>query len=268
MRLIVYFLITISMLRVSLASDVLNQFDQDQYSPSKYGLKDLVFEIRIDGIEKDLKERFQLNKLDDPRYRVYWIHPGRVEIEILGLPPGFSSLKQELKKLVFERIEYVVPQDLSGRLRGYRFDDKKLKNNLTQLTGKDETNTKPISQIELVLAPGGVIKSLKTYSPSGSQLAKFTISKKNWSHNKNVVDRVEVIGVTGIQKNTTITEISYVLKDGYGFPGEIRTTSTIEAMTNTNSSDKNESKARLILSNYEVNSGNAQKYFMGLDESN
>ncbi|PIP88856.1 MAG: hypothetical protein COW01_15230 [Bdellovibrionales bacterium CG12_big_fil_rev_8_21_14_0_65_38_15] len=268
MRLITHFLITLALLQVSLASDILNQFDQDQYSPSKYGLKDLVFEIRIDGIEKDLKERFALNKLDDPRYKVYWLYPGRIEIDVLGLPPGFLSLKQELKKLVFERIEYVVPQDLSSRLRGYRFDDKKLKNNLTQLTGKDETNTKPISQIELVLAPGGIIKYLKTYSPSGSQLAKFSISKKSWSHNKNVVDKVEVVGVTGIQKNTTETEISYISKDGFGFPGEIRTLSTIEAMTNTNNSTKSESKARLVLSNYEVNTGISQKYFMGLDEGN
>ncbi len=258
----------IFIIQTTYANEILNQFDQDQYSPAKYGLKDLVFEIRVDGIEKDLKERFALNKLDDPRYKVYWLSPGRIEIEVLGLPPGFSSLKQELKKLVFERIEYVVPQDLSGRLRGYRFEDKKLKNNLTQLVGKDETNTKPISQIELVLAPGGIIKSLKTYAPSGSQLAKFNVAQKKWSHSKNVVERVEVVGVTGIQKNTVITEINYVSKDGFGFPGEIKTKSTIEAMTNTNSSAKNENQARLIFSDYQVNTGQAQKFFMGLDDNN
>lgn len=268
MRIFLRFLAIIFIIQSTYANEILSQFDQDQYSPAKYGLKDLVFEIRVDGIEKDLKERFALNKLDDPRYKVYWLSPGRIEIEVLGLPPGFTSLKQELKKLVYERIEYVVPQDLSARLRGYRFEDKKLKNNLIQLVGKDETNTKPISKIELVLAPGGVIKSLKTYAPSGSQLAKFSIGQKNWSHSKNVVEGVEVVGVTGIQKNTLQTEINYISKDGFGFPSEIRTKSIIEAMTNTNNSMKSETQAKLVFGEYEVNTGQAQKYFMRLDDSN
>lgn len=268
MRIFLRLLIIISVISSSQANEILTQFDQVQYSPTKYGLKDLVFEIRVDGIEKDLRERFALNKIDDPRYRVYWLSPGRIEIEVLGLPPGFASLKQELKKLVYERIEYVVPQDLSTRLRGYRFEEKNLKNNLIQLIGKDETNTKPINQIEIVLAQGGEIKSLKTYAPSGSQLAKFNVAQKKWSHSKNVVQSVEVVGVTGIQKSKILTEITYISKDGFGFPSEIRTTTTIEAMTNTKNASKNETQARLVFSDYIVNSGAAQKYFMGLDENN
>tara|TARA_R110002049_G_scaffold206957_2_gene377376 strand:+ start:3290 stop:4108 length:819 start_codon:yes stop_codon:yes gene_type:complete len=250
------------------ASERLKQFDQNQYSPSKYGLKDLTFEVKIDGMEKDLKERYALTKVNDPRFKVYWLNPGRIEIEVLGLPPGFTNLKNELKKLVVERIEYVVPQNLSTRLRGYRFDEKKIKNDLVVLEGKDETNTKAINKIDVVLNEQGEIQSMKTTSPSGSQMVKFESSKKSWSHSKNVIDTVNISAVTGIQRNTTETKITYISKDGFGFPSSIATETTIEAMTNTEAKNKVTTSANLYFSNYEVNTGNAQKFLIGIDENN
>ncbi len=109
---------------------------------------------------------------------------------------------------------------------------------------------------------------MKMTSPSGSQLAKFSTSRKGWSHSKNVIDQINLVSVMGIQKNTTETTISYILKDGFGFPSVISTDTTIEAMTNTESANQVKTSAKLYFTNYVVNSGEAQKYLIGVDEKN
>tara|TARA_R110000868_G_scaffold55424_8_gene172349 strand:+ start:9162 stop:9986 length:825 start_codon:yes stop_codon:yes gene_type:complete len=262
---LVVFGLAVSIASANNDSDLIKRFDQNQYSPIKYGLKEVVFKARVDGLESSIKERYALTKLNDPHFVVYWMSPGRVEIEVMGLPKGFDALKQELKKIIYERLEYVVPQDLSGRLRGYNFQATKLKNSDVLLKGKDETHSKAISQINLVFAADSTLKSMKTYSPSGSQIAVFKSEQKPWSHSKNVVTQVVVEGVTGIQKTTVDTSINYIAKDGFGVPQSVRTNTKVEAMTNKEGAQSSTIKSEITMSDYQINTGVAQKFFMGRD---
>tara|TARA_R110000868_G_scaffold97619_9_gene268617 strand:+ start:7539 stop:8369 length:831 start_codon:yes stop_codon:yes gene_type:complete len=246
-------------------TDMIKRFDQNQYSPIKYGLKEVVFEARVSGLEESIKNRYALTKLNDLHFSVYWLSPGRVEIEVIGLPPGFDTLKQELKRIIYERLEYVVPQDLSGRLRGYNFESSRMKNSDVLLKGKDETHSKAISQINLVFAQDSSLKSMKTFSPSGSQTAVFKSEVKPWSHSKRVVTQVSVEGVTGIQKTIVETAISYVAKDGFGVPQSIKTNTKVEAMTNKDGAQHSTISSEILLSDYKINTGTAQKYFAGRD---
>lgn len=245
--------------------ELIQQFDQRQYSPVKYGLKDLTFEVRIENLDKELKQRFALDKVNDPHFKVYWIFPGRTEIEVNGLPPGFDALKNELKKLVVERIEYVVPQDMSGRLRGYDFETSRGPAGETLLKGTDKTHGNAISQIHLTFAGDAQLRSMKTFSPSGAQTAKFETTTKSWSHSKRVVEKVLVEGVSGVQKTRVTTTINYIAKDGFGFPAKISTETTVEAMTNQEGKNKDSMVADITFSDYLVNSGNAQKHFVEQD---
>lgn len=264
-RLALLSLFVISVNSVYASNEMIKEFDQNQYSPIKYGLKDLIFEARVEGLEESLKLRFALDKLNDPHFIVYWATPGRIDIEVMGLPPGFETLKQELKKIIIERLEYIVPQDLSGRLRGYSFEESKSTKGTVQLKGKDETHSKPISQIHLSFDSDARLRSMKTFSPSGSQTAKFKVDVKAWSHSKRVVESVVLEAITGIQKNTVETTISYLVKDGFGLPKTIETITTVEAMTNKEGSNKETMKALLSFKDYKINSGEAQKYFMDKD---
>ncbi len=158
-----------------------------------------------------------------------------------------------------------MPQDLGGRLRGYNFQATKLKSGDVLLKGKDETHSKAISQINLIFASDSSLKSMKTYSPSGSQTATFTSEQKPWSHSKNVVTQVTVEGVTGIQKTTVETSISYIAKDGFGVPQSIKTSTKVEAMTNKEGAQSSTIKSEIIMSDYQINTGTAQKFFTGRD---
>lgn len=261
-KLVILIMLAVGQVSAFANVELLQQFDQRQYSPVKYGLKDLTFEVRVENLDKELKQRFALDKINDPHFKVYWISPGRTEIEVHGLPPGFAALKNELKKLVVERIEYVVPQDMSGRLRGYEFETSRGPAGETLLKGIDKTHGKSINQIHLTFANDAQLRTMKTFSPSGAQTARFETTTKPWSHSKRVVDTVAVEGVTGIQKTRVTTSIDYLAKDGFGFPSKISTETTVEAMTNQEGSNKDSMVANISFTDYVVNSGKAQKYFM------
>lgn len=265
LKLITLFIVALGQFSLFANVELIQQFDQRQYSPVKYGLKDLTFEVRIEKLDEELKQRFALDKVNDPHFKVYWVYPGRTEIEVNGLPPGFEALKNELKKLVIERIEYVVPQDMSGRLRGYEFETSRGPAGETLLKGTDRTHGNVISQIHLTFAGDAQLRTMKTFSPSGAQTAKFESGTKSWSHNKRVVEKVLLEGVTGIQKTSVITTIDYISKDGFGFPSKISTETTIEAMTNQKGESQESMTSNVIFANHNVNSGEAKKYFMEQD---
>lgn len=261
----VIFLLISMAANVLFANDQLIQkFDQGQYSPAKYGLKDLTFEVRIANLEKELKQRFALDKVNDLHFKVYWVMPGKFLIEVEGLPNGFEALRNELKKLIVERIEYVIPQDMSNRLRGYEFAVEKIGKNDSLLKGKDRTQSNPISEIHLTFSHDTSLKSMKTYSPSGSQTAKFDSAIKPWSHNKRVVEKVQVDSVMGIQKTKIETDIEYLTVDGFGLPSKIETKTTITAMTNKEN-EKTQVSSIMKFDSYKVNSGAAQRKILAND---
>jgi len=245
--------------------EVIQQFDQQQYSPAKYGLKDLTFEIRVENLEQDIKKRFSIDQIKDLHFKVYWLTPGRTAIEVHGLPTGFEALRNELKKIVVERIEYVVPQDMATRLRSYDFKLEKNSNGQTVLNGTDKTSHNVINQIQLVFDRENQLRSMKTTSPSGSNTATFQASEMPWSHSKKVVREVALSGVMGLQKTNVVTKLDYVAIDGFGFPAGIESITKVTAMTNQDEKSTNEMSSKMTFSSYKINDGSARKYFMELD---
>ena len=245
------------------ANPEVSDFDLLSYSPVKFGLKDVYCEVRIDGLAEQVKKQYVTVKVkDDVYYQVYWMYPGKLGIEVVGLPRGFDQLKQSLIGIVVNRLDYLIPQELAPRLRGYKMEKKKSSSGV-MLEGEDPTNTKAVNKIAVGFDSQGVLKSYKSYSPLGFQDSDFTYTKKSWSKNKWVLDEVKAKMIQGPQITETETEIEYTNEAGFGMPISVK----VETKQSVVAPGENEKKiertgeSQITFSNYKLNVGEAQKYF-------
>lgn len=259
----IFLIISILLPLCTWSSEVVESFDLRSYGPIKNGLKDLTCEIRVEGLTKKLKEELvSLNIKEEIFYKLYWLYPGKLDIVVEGLPKGFLELKANLKNLVINRVDYLIPQDLAKRLRSYQLEVKKLKNS-TVVKGIDPTNNKAINKIELIFDGDETLKTYKSYSPLGYQESNFTYTKKSWSKNKLVLEATEAKSIQGPQVTEIDTEIKYENQVGFGFPEEIsiKTTQYVVAPGKEEKKQERKGKTKISFSNYKINSGIAQEYF-------
>lgn len=246
-----------------LGSEVIENFDLRSYDPVRNGLKDLTCEIRLKGLTERLrKELVSLKIPGEVYYKLYWLYPGKLDIVIEGLPKGFNELKNNLKNLVVNRVDYLIPQKLGKRLRSYKMTTKSVKNGLL-VKGEDPTNTKAVNRIELMFDGDERLLSYKSYSPLGFQQSTFEYGKKSWSKNKWVLEKSFAKTIQGPQVTEIETEIDYGNQVGFGFPEsiEIETTQYVVAPGEKEKKQERKGETVLTLSKYKINSGEAQKYF-------
>jgi len=243
----------------TVANAEVEQFDLRYYHPENYGLKDLVFEIRISDLVKRLNANKALGKLEDVYYKVYWMFPGEYRIEINGLPNGFAQMKRGLKQMIKSRLDFVIPQKLAPKVRSYKLSSSK-KSGGVLVKGVDQTHTKPVNEINLLFDARGKLKEFKTFSPVGVNNSEMKLNVKPWSHNKWVVDNLKVTN-SGTQITTIDYELDYTTIAGFGFPEKIDITTEVKPYE-TNSKNVQTVKSTLLFSTYEVNTGKAQRYIM------
>jgi hypothetical protein len=244
------------------AIDEIEQYDLRLYSPVNYGLKDLVFEVRLSNLMDLLKEQMALDNLVDVYFKIYWMFPGQYQIEVEGLPRGFDALKSELRELIKDRLELMIPLSLSNKLRSYTLSYKAKKPNVI-VEAIDGTNTRSINRIELEFENSGRLKSLTSFSPMGRTTARYAMSIKPWSHNKWAIDTLEVETTIGQQVNKTRNEISYVSVSGIGFPETVKIKNSTEIIAGSGKDADNprvESESQIVFSKFEINTGRAQRH--------
>ena len=256
------------MLLLAKSNDHVENFDLKYYHPEKFGLKDLVFEVRISNLKEMLEKRFTFGKLEDVFFRVYWIFPGKYEIEVHGLPRGFNQVKQELTGLIHARMDYVIPQRLDPKLRSYKLSKMKKKGGRgVSLKGIDLTQTRPVNEIHLSFDKKGKLTTFKSFSPAGVKTSKMEMNVKEWSHNKWIADSISVKMIQGVQVTTIDNQIVYSPINGIGFPKEVNVSTTHELTLgndNKGKSNKRKISSSLSFTNYEVNTGKAQRYLTKL----
>lgn len=240
----------------------IENFDIRYYDPANYGLRDLVFEIRMSNLLDTMKERLNLKDLVDIYFKIYWMYPGKYKVDVEGLPAGFKEIKAELKSMVKNRLDFVIPQRLSPKVRSYELESKKSKAGTT-ITGIDKTHTRAVNEIRLSFDGGGKLTGFKTMSPMGVNTSQMKMSAKSWSHNKWVVDDLVVKTVQGIQMTQINHNVEYENIDGFGFPKKVKVETVRKLIRPT--SEKAEDKGMSIstevkFSKYEVNTGKAQRY--------
>lgn len=237
------------------------QYELRTYSPINYGLKDLTFEVRVDNLKEMLGEQYNLKNLVDVYYKVYWIFPGQYQINVEGLPEGFVELASELKSILKEKLEFVVPKDISSKLRSYKLSYKSKKP--TIIEGVDPTQSRSVNRIELVFEESGKLKKLRSFSPYNVTESILDVGIKSWSHNKWVVEEYKMV-IDSAQRVLTVTnDISYETHGGVGLPSTISTETKVELKRMKKGEEElvklTEKESKLTFSKYEVNTGKAKK---------
>ncbi len=246
-------------------AEIVENFDLRYYHPQLLSLKDLSFEIRVSNLKESVLKSIPLSKLDDLYYSVFWIAPGKYLIEVHGLPRGYVELKNELKALIRNRLDYVLPQKLAPKVRSYSLKAGETKNNLSTVIGTDETHQRGINEIEIKFNKKGMLRSFVTKSPMGSQKSEMKMSSKSWSNNKWVVDSIIVTSTQGVQFTEMKNTFKYKKVDGFGFPEKVTVETTQELQVNNKEKKKRKVVSEITFSNYQVNKGIARKRI--LDQS-
>jgi len=245
--------------------ELLDYFDIRYYHPENYGLKDLVFEVRISSLLEMLNKKLSLGKIKDIYFKVYWVlledGYGKYEIRIKGLPNGFRQIKNDLKNLIKTRLDFVIPQKMAPKIRAYSLETRQQGSDIL-LKAIDKTHIKDVSEIHMMFDKTGKLKEFKTLSPEGVKIATMSMGPKSWSHNKWVVDRLSVKSVLGLQTTTTTSDIEYISVAGHGFPKIINLKTTQEITSDKKMGEKTNKRtlnSNLKFSKYEINSGKALK---------
>lgn len=239
----------------------IEEYEVRAYSPVNYGLKDLVFEVRVKDLEELLTEGYNLKNITDVYYRVFWMFPGQFKIEVLGLPDGFVEVENELKQILKEKLEFVIPGKLSTKLRSYQMSYKS--KSPAVLQGIDPTQSNIVNRVELAFAKNGKLESLTAFSPHSVVKSMVKSGIKSWSHNKWVVEKYSVESKLPNQVITVDNDIEYDTFSGVGLPTKINVTTKIESLYQEDEEIKKREQSKtsgeLEFTKYEVNSGKAKK---------
>ena len=244
------------------ARDLIVKFDESFYHPANYGLSDLYFKLRVSNLKEMLNAQKSYGKIDDVYFDIYWMAPGKFEIEVQGLPNGFDQIKNGLKQMVLSRMDFVVPEKMQPKLRGYTQTVEENKSGYV-LKGVDKTYTKNITEVFMRFDKSGKLTSYNTKAASGTMKVNFDMSSEKGSHNKWLIKKMEVESFQGARVAKTTNTAKYLQMEGVVLPKEI----SIKTEIKVNVPQKNMKKEdpprvvqhSLIFSDYEVNTGKAMK---------
>ncbi len=250
------------------SDEVIKRYDIGLYHPDRFGLKDLTFEVRIDGLTDKLNQQLIFGKLSDVYFKVYWLQDetGAVQSKILviGMPNGFDEMKKGLKQMVADRMDFVVPKMLAESLKECTttFSPASYGGFVTCV---DTTHQRAVDKMEIYFDKQGKMTRFMTLSPVGKTDSTMQMSAKPWSNNKWVVDSMKVKQFQGIQSTVTDYEFIYEKTELFGFPKTIvvKTAQYLLKATEKNQEQlMRNTETALKFSNYAVNKGQAKAALM------
>jgi hypothetical protein len=237
---------------------MIGDFDQKFYPPQNMSMKDLVFVVRLDKLTKLLNEEKIFGNLKDVYFKVMWMVPETFRIEVAGLPAGFEDRKEQLRQLVRNRMDFVLPHKLAPRLRSYSEQrQKNLKNGDVVCKVEDQTHTRLQDNIELTFGRDGRLKKFAVSSPTGTSVASSQMKEKEWSKNRWVLDNLSV-ETTNVHGVVTVIDhdISYKVVGGFGLPVRVETKTSYKFEDNKKMPVIT---SAILFSEYQVNTGKAKE---------
>lgn len=250
------------------SEEAIKRYDIGYYHPERVGLKDLTFEVRIDGLTEKLNQQLIFGKLNDVFFKVYWMidEAGAVsnKVIVIGMPNGFDEMKKGLRQMVIERLDYVVPKMLAESL-------KECTTTFTPasyggyITCVDKTHQKDVDRIEVYLDQKGRMTRYATYSPIGKMEATMEMTPKAWSNNKWLLDSMKVKQFQGIQSTVVDYTFTYEKAELFGFPKKIGIKTSQYLVRPTEAKEEKlmrETETALQFSNYVINKGQAKAAMM------
>ena len=247
----------------------LEQFEIRSYTPQLNGAKDLVFEVRVDGLKEILEKNLVVGKLNDLYFKVYWMagtekQAAEFRVEVEGLPKGFKEVRDDLRQLIKGKLDFVVPEKISDRLKDYSLKIEPITDGKL-LKAIDETYTFAVPEIDITFDKSGRMKLLETKLATNAVKTEFFHSPKSWSNNKLVLDKVTSIsGVPG-SSLTILNDIEYANVNGFGLPSKLTVKNIVEYTTQATEKEKSkilkkETTSLIRFSKYEINTGKATRF--------
>lgn len=244
----------------------IEQYEIRNYDPQSKGLRDLVFEARIENLTELLNKNLSIGKLTDVHFKIYWISPTQYQIEVVGLKKGFSEIKSDLAALIKGKLEFIIPEKFSEKFKGYTLKAEPLSDGKL-IRAIDETYSMAVSEVDIKFEKDGTLKSVITKAPMSKLTTEFFQSPKSWSGNKLVMDKTISTSVQGQAVNTVENAIEYKSIQGMGFPVKIvvknKSVITVPATEKEKEKKiKQESATNITFNKYEINTGKARKYIL------
>ncbi len=238
-------------------------YEIKSYDPKSTGLKDLVFEARIEHLTDLLNKKLSIGKLTDVHFKIYWISPTQYKVDVIGLKKGFQEIKSELANLIKGKLEFIIPEKFSEKFKGYTLSAEPIADGKL-IRAIDETYTMSVSEVDIKFAKNGLLKSVDSKSPMSKISTEFYQSPKSWSNNKQVLDKTVSTSYQGGVEIVIENEIDYKLYQGVGLPSKISIKNTSSYMKPAHGKEKarkvsEENVSNIIFSKYELNTGKARK---------
>jgi len=232
-------------------------FDSQFYHPEEFGLRDLVFKVKISGLEEELTKEKIFGKVENLYFQVFWMYPGKYKIEVNGIPKGFDDRMEMLRQMIKTRMDFVIPQRLAPQVRGYTFTSK-VDQNQKIYNGEDKTGKNPQRELQLIFDNKGRLISLKNMGSMGVNISRLQMDKKKWGKGRWVLDELtsEVTNINNV--TTTINhKINYLEESGFGLPETIKINTNYKA-PGVEAKTKNVENL-YTFSDYQVNTQRAKK---------
>lgn len=239
-------------------------FDLRFYNLKSAGVKDLAFEMRIEGLKDHIEEITGLTNLIDLYFQIYWTDSDGFHVRIAGLPAeGFYTIRNQLMALAQERLELVIATPLEERLKGLNFKSENHQGK-TRITATDPTQKSDISRILLDFSRDGRLVRMRTEAPIGHSESTIALSPKSWSNNKWVIDGMDIVRQEGVNNLEIKKVVNYQDIEGFGVPSRvrintIRSIAGAEEGAESSAEHRVEDQAIIQFSNYRINTGAARQ---------
>ncbi len=242
------------------------QYDVRKYNLEAMGLKDLVFEVRMDQLTETLNKNLSLGKLIDVHFKVYWMAPNEWRIEVNGLPKGFEEIKNDLKQLISGKLEYVISRPFREVVVGLNFENLSDKG-IQYIRAFDPLYTKPFTDILLHFDQNGRLLSMRTNVPNAATDSNFEYGVFPWSNSKFLVTKHVAKTKLGVSESTITHIVDYAPVNGFGLPAKMNIKTNNKVVIPAHGKEKEKTVSQdmtslLRFSKYETNTGKAKRFIV------
>lgn len=264
--LVLFFMFSSCALFAESKIEEIEQYEIRSYDPQKSGLTDLVFEARIEKLTEILNKTQTYGKLIDVYFKIYWMSPTQYKIEVIGLPKGFQEARDDLAELIKGKLEFVIPEKFSEKFKNYTLKSQPIADGKL-VKAIDDTYTLAVPEVDLVFDTNGRLKTLTTNASQAAIKTEFFQTPKSWSNNKLVMDKIVTSSKQANMSSTITNSIEYASVAGMGFPSKLTVKTITESIVPAHGKEKekkvkNESGSVVKFTNFEVNTGKAQRFIV------
>ncbi len=269
-HLITFFILTLSSsstwAQTTNVPEEVSQFDIRKYNLEQVGIRDLVFEARMDNLSETLTKALSLGKLTDVHFKIYWMAPDQWKVDVNGLPKSAVQVEQDLRQLITGKLEFIVAKSLGSSLTGLSFE-KVVIDGKNFVKAFDPNYTRAFNEILMEFDNSGKMIEMRTVVPGNLSINLYEYNVQSWSNNKFLVSKLVSKAKYGATESTITHSLEYQSVNGVGVPAKI----TIKTQNKTTIPARGKDKEKIInqelnsaikFSKFELNTGKAKRYIV------